>query len=176
VTQPDFIEMLINVSMSLSKVERMLFYLVYVMGLFILMDGVLSLSAFGAGRHGGSEGQMPSIVKILVGTAFIFLPSTIDVLSVSFFGTDAVLGYKPIKPIDEYTAIKALMQVAGIVWFIRGTLMSIRASEPGPSGFKSPLLPFAYMFAGIASINFDFTVDCLDIFIGGIRDFFTKIK
>jgi hypothetical protein len=160
----------------MAKVERMLFYLVYVMGLFILMDGILGLSSFGAGRHGGSEGQMPSIVKIVIGTAFIYLPTTIDVLSVSFFGTDALLGYKPIKPIDEYTAVKAIMQVAGVVWFTRGALMSIHASEPGPSGYKSPFLPFAYIFAGIASINLDFTVECLDIFIGGIRDFFTKVK
>ena len=174
--QPDFIQMLVNLSTSMAKVERLLFYLVYLMGLVILMDGILALSAFGAGRHGGSDGKMPSIVKILVGTAFIYFPSTVDVLSASFFGTDALLSYKPIKPIDEYTAVKAIMQIAGVVWFTRGVLMSIHASEPGPSGYKSPYLPFAYIIAGIASINLDFTVECLDIFIGGIRDFFTKVK
>lgn len=156
----------------MALVESVLAELLLVMGLCVLIDGVLSLSSFGAGRHGGNDQQFPAIVKIVVGTAFIYSKTGLEVLNVTFFGHDALLSYVPVKPIDEYTAIKAIMQVVGLVWFTRGAMMGIHASEPGPSGYKKPFIPFVYMFAGIASINFDFSVGALDFIITSIREFF----
>lgn len=171
-TQPDLIQMLINLSKSMALVESALAQLLFVMGLCVLMDGILSLSSFGAGRHGGNDQQFTAVVKIVVGTMFIYSKTGLEVLNVTFFGHDALLSYMPIKPIDEYTAVKAIMQVVGLVWFARGAMMGVHASEPGPSGFKKPFLPFVYMFAGIAAINFDFSVGALDFVLTSIRQFF----
>ena len=52
-----------------------------------------------------------------------------------------------------------IIKTAGLLWFIKGCMMLVHASEPGVQreGFKG----MAFLFAGILAMNFDNTLGFL---------------
>ena len=64
--------------------------------------------------------------------------------------------------------MRILIQTAGLIWFVRGSLLLVRASEPGKQeGIKGLL----FVIFGVFAVNFNFTVDALN----GMFAYFMKM-
>ena len=98
---------------------------------------------------------------ILGGAALIFLPTSIETLSATLFGSTSALQYTEYNPYNIYSSMQVLIKTAGLVWFVRGTVLLVHAAKPGeqhgPKGF-------AFVLAGIGAINIQYTFAWVDWF------------
>lgn len=161
--------MLINLANSFIEVERMVSGAFYLIGVGLLINGLIELRNIGMGRQGGDTDKFHIMMKIVVGGFFIYLPSTLQITSASFFGSDSVLSFIKYEPITVYQAVKVVMQLAGLIWFGRGLMMFYESNEN--ARLKS-YVSVAYVVAGICAINLDYTIDALGYLIDRLMNFF----
>ena len=65
-----------------------------------------------------------------------------------------------------------IIRTAGIIWFIRGSVLVAQASEPGGQhGMKG----LVFIIAGILAMNFDNTIAMLNTLLSRVMDWFSKI-
>jgi intracellular multiplication protein IcmC len=146
--------MLGNLSSSLIDLEYMITGLIYIMGLVIFLGGLVELSKFGMGHQSDPEEKIEAIIRILVGSALIFLPSTFATVRASLFGQDNPMSYFDLKKRNFYDYMKIIMQVAGMIWLSRGVLMII--GEKSKQQQKN-FMALAYILAGTMSLNLEQT-------------------
>jgi hypothetical protein len=158
--------MIINLSQSLPAVEAMMKGLAYIIGLVFFMVSIHKVRAH-LGRGGGSsrESSFVPLAYFMGGTAFFFFPSVVDILSNSAFGQNNVLEYVRFKP-NYVNAIKVLIQAAGIIWFIRGCVLLVHASEPGVQHGPKGMV---FLIAGIGAINLDDTLGILNFMMDSLE-------
>jgi uncharacterized membrane protein HdeD (DUF308 family) len=146
--------MLENVSDSLISVEYMVTGLIYIIGIGIFLGGLVELSKFGMGHQSDPEEKIEAIIKIFVGSALIFLPTTFAVVKTSLFGQDNPMSYTNLKQRNFYDAMKILMQVAGMIWLSRGVLMIIGEKSKQQ---KKNFMALTYIAAGTMALNLEQT-------------------
>lgn len=152
----DLTGILYNVSQSFYEVERMTMALGYVLGIMFVVSGLFRLTKLG--RQSRETPSTP-LSFILGGAFLIYLPSSMDVLTNTLFGSSNILQYQAKNIIDVYGSVKILVQASGLIWFVRGTVLMIHASAPGQQHGKKGLL---FVVAGIMAVNFDFTVSTVN--------------
>ena len=92
---------------------------------------------------------------ILGGAVLIYLPTSVEVLSTTFFGTSNALEYTEYNPYDINSIIQVMIQTAGMIWFVRGSVLLVQSSEPKEQhGIKG----LVFVFAGIIALNFEMTL------------------
>ena len=152
----DLATILSNISQSFVPVEQMMTALSYVLGILFVISGLFKLTKIKARSR---EHVSAPLVCILGGGVLIYLPSSIEVMSTTFFGSSNILQYSKVTTITVYDSVKLLVQTAGLIWFIRGTVLLVHAAEPGKQhGIKGML----FVVAGIFAMNLDFTVSAID--------------
>ena len=171
-TIPDWITMLENLAFSLVNVEKLVFGIIYLVGLGLLIAGLYGLAAFGMGRHADSDEKFHSIFKILIGALFIFLPSTLKIMNTTLFGQGASLSYETYSGLTLYDAVKILVQVGGIIWFARGTLMLLSHDQ---SEREKSFKALVYILAGTCALNFNYFVSAVTFMINGIFNYFKSL-
>ena len=166
----DLSEMLSNVSKSLPSVQYMLGGISYLVGVAFCITALLRFrdnmekDSQGSGEHG--QHTMAPFAYLLTGAALLFLPSMMDALSTTLFGSDnTVLQYGGYQPYDIYGAMTILIETIGVIWFIRGCVLLAHASHPeqGRTGSKG-LGPKGLLFvvSGLFAINFHATVNMMN--------------
>lgn len=158
----DIVTILGNISQSLYPVQHLITGFAYVLGLIFFYTAIEKLKKLAEhhGQQGGSHDSVYSpIMYILVGSAFIYLPSALDTLASTAFGTGNVLTYPTLDRSNVYSVVGAFIRTAGIVWFIRGSVLVAHASEPGSEHGLKGLM---FIVAGILCMNFDNTVAYLN--------------
>lgn len=154
----DWITMLENIANSLVQVLDLVLGACYLMGLGLMISGIMELKILGMGKSMHATQKHGGFFKLISGVLLLFLPSTLQVMTASFFGVGQILSYNPNPSQNLYSAIKILMQVAGIIWFARGSMMLLEVSEPGK--YKS-YISMMYIFAGVCAINLDYFIASL---------------
>lgn len=174
-TSIDLVTVLGNLSQSLHPVQRMVTGLAYILGIFMFIVGLAKLKNIADAQANSSshERMFVPMVCFLVGTGLVYLPSMLDMLDKTVFGSNSVLAYIPESPFDFYGAMVLLIQTVGVVWFVRGCVLIVNASEPGK---QQGLKGFVYLSAGILSINFYATVGTLDASITALITTASEIK
>lgn len=166
----DLIEMLGNLSRSLYPIQTLLSGLGYIVGIVCTMIAIGKFKKIGDSRaRGGSNEKMfiPTLYLVM-GVALIFMPSSISVLSSTAFGVNNALEYTEYNPLDIYSIMELVIRTAGLLWFIRGSVLLVHASEPGvQEGAKG----FVFIIAGIFAMNFQGTIAGLDYVFSRIFDF-----
>ena len=164
----DLSEMLSNLSKSLPAVQYLLGGLSYLMGigfcitaLFRFKDNVEK----GQSSDPGSQMIVP-FAYLLIGSALLYIPSTLDALSTTLFGSStSVLQYDGYQPFDIYGSMTILIETVGLVWFIRGCVLLSHSSHPeqGRTGSKGHGgKGMLFIVAGLFGINFHSTVNMMN--------------
>lgn len=153
-------------SKSLPAVQHLLGGLSYLLGIAFCL---VALVRFREHVESGSDQKKHHVAPyayLLSGAMLLYLPSTMDALSTTLFGSStSVLQYAGYQPYDVYSSMTILIETTGLIWFIRGWVLISHASHPeqGQTGSKG-VGPKGLIFviAGLFAINFHTTVNMVD--------------
>jgi hypothetical protein len=171
----DITKMLINLSYSMQPIQSLLSGMGYFSGLIFIVSGLIKLKKVGESRGAGQkEGAFSAIAFIVGGSLLIYLPSSVSVLSNTFFGASNVLSYSSdIAEDPVYHAMMVIIQTAGLIWFVRGTVLIINASKPGEqNGPKG----FTFLIAGILAINIYSSIEAFNYALNYLFSMIANLK
>jgi hypothetical protein len=157
----DLIAMLGNLSQSFFSIQYLVSGLAYLLGVLFFMKSIQKFRKIGD-KRGNSPSQEKMFVPtayLLAGTALVFLPSMMTVLSNTVFGVGNILQYSTYSPYNIYSIMGVIIRTAGLIWFVRGCVLLAHASEPGVQEGPKGMM---FLIAGIFSMNFDTTVSYLN--------------
>lgn len=153
----DIISILTNISHSLGPVQKLVSGLAYVLGVLCIFTAISKLGKI-AGHHGQSashEKMFSPVMYLLFGGMLLYLPTAIETLSNTAFGVGNPLTYTPQPKPDVYYTIGLFIRTAGLIWFVRGCVLVVQASQPGTQhGLKG----LTFIIGGILALNFDNTI------------------
>lgn len=170
----DLTQMLINLSHSLQPVQKLLSALGYLIGILMIISGLVKLKQLAGGRQGGQQEGAFTAVAFLVGGAFLlYLPSSVSVMANTFFGATNILSYTDAVGDPFWNAMMLLIKTAGLIWFVRGTVLLVNASKPGEqNGPKG----FTFLIAGILAMNVDNTLVAVNYAFDNFFAMMTSVK
>lgn len=169
------VDILTNLANSLLPVERLLTGGAYLIGCAFFFKAIYSLKVYGEARTMMSSNASikEPLIYLLVGAVFIYFPSSIQLLMRTTFRYDTVLQYAPVStnnnaldtlfgvgsPVGRPLTI--LIQVIGLVAFIRGWILIARAGSQGQAqgGMGKG---FMHVVGGILAINIVGTITIIN--------------
>lgn len=160
----DLVAMLGNLSQSLFPVQNLIRGFAYVAGIVFFSLALFKFHKIAQSRGQGSgEKKMAPIVYLLIGSALIFLPSAMSIVANTAFGYENITAYTNYNRFDIYSTMGLLIRTAGLIWFVRGTILITQATHPGAK--KEGAKGLVFIFAGILSMNFDNTISIVNTII-----------
>ena len=156
----DIISMIGNLSQSLVQVETLFVGLGFLLGIVLMITGIIKLKNM-TGPSGG--GMAAPMAFLLGGVALVFLPTMLGALSNTVFGNGNILQYIQYDPYSIYNSMGIMVQTAGLIWFVRGTMLLVQSSDPGSEGGPKGLV---FVIAGILAMNFGSTVSAVNYIVG----------
>ncbi len=159
-------DILTNIAKSLEPVERMITGAAYIIGLSFAFKAIYALKVYGESRtmQSSSSSIKEPATYLLVAAIFIYFPSGLGMILQTTFGSSNILQYAPVS--SQNTAMDTLfgsgsavgrpltmlIQVIGLIAFIRGWILIARASSQGqqPGGTGKG---FVHVLGGILAIN-----------------------
>lgn len=167
----NLIQIIINLAQSLGSVQRLVSGFAYLAGLCFFITGIMKLRKLSQ-SHSGESAFVP-MAYLVGGAILVYLPSGFHVLTYTVFGTGSALQYASVNPITSDAAIMLIIQTAGLIWFIRGCVMLVTASQPGTQqGPKGAV----YLFAGILSMNIQTTTAIINGLLNQFMQFSLAVK
>lgn len=158
----NLIEMLGNVSRSLVPVQHLLAGLAYFIGILFFIAAIQKFRKIG---EKSEHNMFLPTAYLLGGAALLFLPSAYTSIGNTIFGVGNILQYSSYNPYDIYGSMIVLIRTAGLIWFIRGSVLLTHASEHGVQEGPKGLL---FLLAGIFAMNFETTVSFLNYIMSQI--------
>lgn len=163
---PDFTEMVQNIGPSIDPLYRVMTGFCYLVGAWLLWSSLKKIRdvADARARYGGGGKVFVPLAYAMGGFALFYLPSMAQVAQNTFFGTSSPMAYAnwltELRQTygDSTYVLTRLAQLAGLIWFVRGILLLVQASEPGiqygPKGM-------GFMIAGILAMNVKYTANAV---------------
>ena len=155
-----------NLSKSLVEVQSLITGGGYLLGIGLVVSGLIKCTKISARSR---EKISVPLAFILGGAALIFLPTSIDALSNTLFGSTSALEYTTYNPYNIYQSMEVLIKTAGLLWFVRGAVLLVNAAEPGEQQGPKGL---AFVLAGICALNIEYTIGWVDGFFTYIMNLF----
>jgi hypothetical protein len=159
--ESNWISMIERLAQSTLPVQALASGFGYVVGIIFMLIGLKKLQRI-ADFRARSSSNIPIIVPFayfIGGAILIFFPEAVKIASTTAFGTGNILAYAKINRASYLGAMIIIIQTIGVIWFIRGTVLLVNASNPGiqhgPKGF-------AFLISGILAINFEGTVSLIN--------------
>lgn len=159
-------DILTNIAKTLEPVERLLTGAAYLIGLAFAFKAIYTLKVYGEARTMMSSNASikEPVVYLMVAAIFIYFPTGLGMILQTTFGDSSILQYAPINSqnstIDTLFGggsvvgrpLTMLIQVIGLVAFIRGWVLIARSASQGqpPGGTGKGLV---HVFGGILAIN-----------------------
>jgi len=161
----DIITMIGNLSRSLFSVQHLISGLAYLIGILFFMHAIVRLRKIADARaSGGSHEKMfVPLAYLFGGAGLLFLPSAVTALSNTVFGVGNILQYTSYNPYDIMSSMSLIVRTAGMLWFVRGCVLLVHASQPGVQHGPKGL---AFLCAGIIAMNFTTTISALNAIFG----------
>ncbi|MCX7091311.1 MAG: type IV secretion protein IcmC [Legionellales bacterium] len=157
---------LVNLANNLISVEYMLTGASYLMGIAFGIKAIVAMKIHGEQRSSmGVGGAKEGAIYLVVSAMLLYYPTAFEVIMNSTFGYSSVLAYAPMSastPIlgsifgtDSAVgpALATIIQVIGLVAFLRGWLLIARSAsgqggQPGTVGKG-----FMHVFGGVLAMN-----------------------
>lgn len=163
----DLTQMLVTMQQSLQPVWAALIALSYVLGIFFIAIAILKLKQYGQmtvmmATHAALG---PSLAYLFVGIGLLFLPTILNIMTVTLwgYGVEQIPAYEAggtFDVSDIMVPVIQLIQVIGLIAFIRGWVMLVKMGGQGaPPGTVSKGL--IHILGGILAINIVGTIDVL---------------
>lgn len=165
----DYSQIIINFGQSLTPLSNLFAGFSYLLGLVFVFVALNKIREMSMART-GSNVSFPALCYLLGGAFLLYLPTYIDVMSDTFFGQETnPLAYYT-YPYDGSDAviyyITQMIQVGGLVFFVRGTVLLIEASLPGSQhGLKG----LAFIVGGVMMMNYTETQELIS---GLLQEFY----
>lgn len=171
----DLITIIGNISQSLYPVQKLITGGAYILGLlfFITAIGKFRKIADKRAQSSSQEKMFAPMMYLLFGSALIYLPTALNIMANTAFGTGNILTYAQYNPTNIYSAVGLFIRTAGLLWFVRGCVLVAHSSQPGSKDGPKGLV---FIFAGILAINFDNTVAMLNSMIGYLVGWTLAVK
>lgn len=169
----DLITMFGNLSQALLPVQRLITGGAYLLGLLFIITALFKFKQIASqgARSGAHDKMFSPMMYLIMGVAFVFLPSTLNLMANTAFGTGNILTYVQFNKIDIRASVIVLIRTVGIIWFIRGCVLVAHASEPGTQhGLKGVL----FLISGIFAINFEGSVALINWIQASLLDWTFK--
>lgn len=174
-------DVLKNLAESLLDIQHLISGAAYVMGIGFIFKAIYALKAYGEGRTmtSSNASMKEPLVYLLVGAILLYLPTAVDVVLATTFGANAqILAYAPINSKSSQIQglfgagspvgrpLTMLIQVIGLIAFIRGWVLIARASSQGqqPGGTGKGLM---HVFGGIIALNIIKTMEVINATLYG---------
>ena len=176
-TTADLIEMFGNLSASLPSINHLLGGFSYLLGIVFYISSFHKFKELFAEGGGGHHKQSVPWVYFFAGSALFYLPTMIDTLSNTLFGSGYnILAYSDFNRFDIRYSVTMLIQTAGILWFIRGCVLLAHASQPeqgqeGSKGYGPKGILF--LVASLFAININATERMLYHVISQLMRYFS---
>lgn len=155
-TTTDLVTLIGNFSQSLYPVQRLISGLAYLLGILFFITALEKLKKIGgSGRQSSHDKLYTPMAYIFFGAMLIYLPTALHIMANTAFGVGNVLTYTNYNSTNIYSSMGLLIRTAGILWFVRGSVLVAHASEPGAKGGTKGLV---FILAGILAMNFDSSI------------------
>ena len=167
----DLAGMIESLALAVDPVMRLMSGFCYALGINLFWVAAKKFNKMGDWRaRGGSGGPVfIPLSYIMGGAVFIYLPTVLDIAKNTFFGSSPI-GYTIDFQAEYGNVVYAtvrLVNLAGLIWFLRGVSMLVHSSEQGiqhgPKGMW-------FMMAGIFALNLEHTEAIVTYFV----DFVTR--
>ncbi|PJD90571.1 MAG: type IV secretion protein IcmC [Legionella sp.] len=157
---------LTNLANSLVPVEKMLTGAAYLMGLGFAIKAILTLKTHGEQRSSmsGTGNMKEAGIYLIVAAMLVYYPTAFEVIMNSTFGYDSVLAYAPMAASTPILgnifgansmvggSLTTIIQIVGLIAFIRGWLLIARGASQGQSGGGTGK-GMMHVFGGILAMN-----------------------
>lgn len=166
------VDVLHNLASSLVSVEYMLTGASYLMGIAFAMKALFTMKSHGEQRSSmGASSLKEAGLYILVSAMLLYYPSAFEVIMNSTFGYSSPLAYASLSTTSPIFAnlfgadssvglsLTIIIQVVGLVAFIRGWVMIARSSAQGQHGNIGKGL--MHVFGGVLAMNIIGTLEVL---------------
>lgn len=164
---PDFQSMLTNLAGSYPNIWKLLTAASYVLGFSLCFKSIYTMKIYGEARAmAASHASMKTpLMYLLAGAALIFIPTTFSTINMTLFATPSILQYSGQGGIPGWTAestkaLVGLIQIIGLLAFIRGWIYIARAGEQGGQG-GNVAKGFTHILGGVLAINIVMARDIL---------------
>jgi len=149
---------------SIKPLETVISFFTYLLGIFLLWTSVKKAKDIADKRaRAGAGGQIFVPVSYAVGgISFIYLGSVMEIAQNTFFGMDSPIAYANWfdelkgKYGDAVYVMMRLINLSGLIWFVRGIMLMIHATAPGVQHGAKGL---GFMLAGIFAMNAEYTAN-----------------
>ncbi|ASQ46954.1 type IV secretion protein IcmC [Legionella clemsonensis] len=154
----DLVTIIGNLSRSLFPVQHLISGGAYLLGLIFFILALTKLKKIGGSGGRSNERIFVPIVYLIGAAALLYLPTAVSLMANTAFGTGNVLQYTSYNPYNIYSSMLLVIQTAGLIWFVRGCVLLIHASEPGVQWGPKGLV---FLCAGVLAMNFQNTASML---------------
>lgn len=153
---PDAQQVLVRISEQIPQLTGLLQAIVYIMGVGFIIGGILKLKHVGEQRsmmsqHGGLGAPF---LYLLVGALLLFLPTTLNVSTSTFWATPCSYCY-PTPEDSPFTAffkvVYAVVNFVGLIAFVRGLVILSHAGEQSQHGSFAKAM--THIIGGILCMN-----------------------
>lgn len=169
------VDILKNITASLAPIERLITGTAYLMGLAFGVKALYTLKMYGESRTmmSSNTNMKEPLLYFLVAAMLIYLPTGVEYVMNTTFGYSSPLAYAPVNSknsaldtlFGQDSAIGAslamIIQVIGVVAFIRGWVLIARSGSQGqsPGGMGKGLV---HVFGGILAMNIVGTLEIIN--------------
>ncbi len=169
---PNLQTMLINLQSSYPNLWRLLTATAYVVGFFFILRAIHYMKVYGEMRTmmASNASVKTPVTLIIVGSALIYAPTAFQTLMMTTFGSANVT---PLSYAGHYSgwsnqatvALLGLVQIIGLIAFIRGWIFLARAGEQSsqPGAFGKGM---THIIGGLLAINIVGTWDVIKATLG----------
>ncbi len=169
------INILNNLANNLLPVERLVTGAAYLIGLAFAFKAIYTLKSYGESKSMMSSNTTikEPIIYLIVAAIFIYFPTGLAVMLQTTFGSSSILQYAPVNSKNPSLntlfgsgsavgrPLAIIIQVIGVIAFIRGWILIARATTQGqsPGGVGKGLM---HVFGGILAMNIVATVEIIN--------------
>lgn len=149
--------MLINMERSYPGVIRLITSFSFVAGMGMVLSALYKLKVYGEIRTmmGGQTDLKGPLLMFMSGAVFLFLPTAIDTIMMTAFASPTI---SPLSYITSEAhgfeagmrAVLGLVQIIGLIAFIRGWLIVSKSAQQGQMGVGKGLI---HIFGGVMAMN-----------------------
>lgn len=159
----DLTSIIANLGQNVNPLEKLVSGFSYLLGFMFVWLGLKKLRDIADARaqSGGGKSTFVPTAYIIGGSALFFLPTMYDVAMNTLWGSGSPIAYAPW--VEQYIknsgttpqAMTRILQLAGLIWFIRGIVLLVQSTHPGNQFGKKGL---AFAVAGVLALNIEHTV------------------
>lgn len=156
----DINSMLVSFSASIPFIEKLTTGFGYVLGICFIIYSINQFHDLAERhtRHNVKGGYFGPIAYLLMGSALLWLPSSVNVLEDTLFGSNSLLAYSGTIT-SQLTRLYAnpsyivtqILKMMGFIWFVRGCSLIAASSDPGVQHGVRGLL---FIIGGIFALNY----------------------